>query len=210
MKKWIYRFIVLGFLLVVLCLGMYWYVDKFSENEVFDDINLLPEVGVGLVLGTSDRVSDGRPNVFFLRRIEAAYELYENRKVKKLLLSGDNGTEDYNEPERMKEALIAKGVPEGDLVLDYAGFRTLDSVVRANEIFGQDELIIVSQEFHNERAVFIAKNIGIDAYAYNADSPDFEMAPRVFLREILARVYMIWDLFIFDTEPRYLGEEIEI
>lgn len=210
MKKWIYRFIVLGFLLVVLCLGMYWYVDKFSENEVFDDVNLLPEVEVGLVLGTSDRVSDGRPNVFFLRRIEAAYELYENRKVKKLLLSGDNGTEDYNEPERMKEALIAKGVPEGDLVLDYAGFRTLDSVVRANEIFGQDELIIVSQEFHNERAVFIAKNIGIDAYAYNADSPDFEMAPRVFLREILARVYMIWDLFIFDTEPRYLGEEIEI
>lgn len=210
MTKWIYRFIVLGLLGAGLCFGMYWYVGQFAENEVFDDINLIPEVEVGLVLGTSARARDGRPNVFFLRRIEAAFELYENGKVEKLLLSGDNGTQDYNEPERMKEALIDKGIPEEDLVLDYAGFRTLDSVVRANEVFGQDELVIISQEFHNERAIFIAKNIGIDAYAYNADSPDFERAPRVFIREFLARVYMIWDLFIFDTEPKYLGEEIEI
>jgi SanA protein len=210
MLKWIYRIGLLSILILGLCIGMYWYVSAYAENELFENAGDIPEVRVGLVLGTSDRLSNGRKNLFFLGRIDSAFELYENGKVEKLLLSGDNSTEFYNEPQTMKEALILKGVPEEDLVLDFAGFRTLDSVVRANEVFGLNEMIIVSQKFHNERAVFIAGNLGMDVYALNAKSPDFRIAPRVFIREVLARVYLIWDLFIFDTDPKFLGEEIEI
>ncbi len=210
MFKWFYRFGVVIILISLFLLGVNWYVSKYAENDVYDSIDDLPEVRVGLVLGTSNRVSDGRPNIFFLRRIDAGVELYENGKVEKLLLSGDNSTLEYNEPEMMKEAFIEAGIPEEDLVLDYAGFRTLDSVVRAAEVFGVEEMIVVSQKFHTERAIFIARNIGIDAYGYNADSPGFEMAPRVFVREVFARVYLVWDLFINDTEPKFLGDEIEV
>lgn len=210
MLKWIYRISLLGLLALALCFGMYWYVSAYAENEIFEEVVDLPEVRVGLVLGTSDKLSNGRKNLFFLGRIDSAFELYESGKVDKLLLSGDNSTEYYNEPQTMKDALILKGIPEDDLVLDYAGFRTLDSVVRANEVFGLNEIIIVSQKFHNERAVFIAGNLGMDVYALNAESPEFEIAPRVFIREVLARVYLIWDLFIFDTDPKFLGEEIDI
>jgi SanA protein len=82
--------------------------------------------------------------------------------------------------------------------------------VRAKEIFGLDEMIVVSQEFHNERALFLARNMGIEAYAYNAESPNFGVAPRVYMREILARVYMVWDVYINETDPKFLGEELEI
>lgn len=189
---------------------MYWYVGKYAEDYLSDTVLDLPEVEVALVLGTSERVSDGRLNVFFVNRMRAAYELYEEGKIEKILVSGDNGREDYNEPESMKNALVNLGVAEEDITLDYAGFRTLDSVVRAEEIFGLDEMIIVSQKFHNERALFIARSRGLEAYAYNARSPQFEMAPRVFVREVLARVYMIWDLYVNDTGPKYLGEELEV
>ena len=202
--------IVLGLFAFMICCGMYWYVGKYAEDYLFDTVLDLPEVEVALVLGTSERVSDGRLNVFFVNRMRAAYELYEAGKIEKILVSGDNGREDYNEPESMKDALVNLGVAEEDITLDYAGFRTLDSVVRAEEIFGLDEMIIVSQKFHNERALFIARSRGLEAYAYNARSPEFGMAPRVFIREVLARVYMIWDLYVNDTGPKYLGEELEV
>jgi SanA protein len=202
--------IVLGLFAFMICCGMYWYVGKYAEDYLSDVVLDLPEVEVALVLGTSERVSDGRLNVFFVNRMRAAYELYEAGKIEKILVSGDNGREDYNEPESMKDALMNLGVAEEDITLDYAGFRTLDSVVRAEEIFGLDEMIIVSQKFHNERALFIARSRGLEAYAYNARSPQFGMAPRVFIREVLARVYMIWDLYVNDTGPKYLGEELEV
>lgn len=210
MLKWLYRMIVLGLFAFMICCGMYWYVGKYAEDYLSDVVLDLPEVEVALVLGTSERVSDGRLNVFFVNRMRAAYELYEAGKIEKILVSGDNGREDYNEPESMKDALMNLGVAEEDITLDYAGFRTLDSVVRAEEIFGLDEMIIVSQKFHNERALFIARSRGLEAYAYNARSPQFGMAPRVFIREVLARVYMIWDLYVNDTGPKYLGEELEV
>jgi SanA protein len=210
MFKWIYRICLIGGIGLVFCLGVNWYVGEFSENYVFEDFSQVPVTEVALVLGTGPKVADGRDNLFFLYRIQAANDLYQNKKVEKLLLSGDNSREDYNEPQAMKEALLELGVLEEDIVLDFAGFRTLDSVVRAKEIFGLDEMIVVSQEFHNERALFLARNMGIEAYAYNAESPNFGVAPRVYMREILARVYMVWDVYINETDPKFLGEELEI
>lgn len=210
MFKWVYRFSLISLIGLLFCLGVNWYVGKFSEDYIFDDFNKVPATEVALVLGTGPKVSDGRDNLFFLYRIQAANDLYQNGKVEKLLLSGDNSREDYNEPQAMKDALIDLGVLEEDIVLDFAGFRTLDSVVRAQEVFGVGEMVVVSQEFHNERALFVARNMGINAYGYNAKSPNFGVAPRVFMREILARVYMVWDVYINETEPKYLGEEVEI
>src|SRR5690606_11301793 len=110
---------------------------------------------VALVLGTSRMLADGRPNRYYAFRIEAALALFHAGKCEKIVVSGDNGTVTYNEPEDMKADLIAGGVPEERIVCDYAGFRTLDSVVRFKEVFGQTTGIVVSQRFHNERAIFI-------------------------------------------------------
>src|SRR3954471_14168799 len=126
----------------------------------------LPGVKVGLVLGCSQRMQDGRTNLFFQSRIDAAAALFRAGKVQYLLLSGDNSRQGYDEPSDMRRALEAAGVPRSRIVLDYAGFRTLDSVVRAREVFGVLRLIIVSQHFHNVRAVYLARAHGMEAYGF--------------------------------------------
>lgn len=205
-----WRLLTLATMGILFSVGTYMYVSIYAEDYVYDSVLELPEDSVALVLGTTPRTSDGRRNIFFLNRINAAVELYESGKAQYFILSGDNSTEEYNEPEVMKQSLTEKGIPEDVITLDYAGFRTLDSMVRAKEVFGQEELIVVSQKFHNERAVFIGRSKGIDVVAFNAVSPEFEMAPRPFLREVLARVNMLWDLFINDTDPKFLGEPVEV
>lgn len=133
------------------------------SGSVYRDVDKLPSYEVGLLLGTSPSVN-GMNNIFFSTRIEAAKTLYERGKIQHILVSGDNATKSYNEPEAMKKALIKAGIPESAITLDYAGFRTLDSVVRAREIFGQaDGFIIISQPFHVERALFLARANGIEA-----------------------------------------------
>jgi len=121
-------------------------------------------------------------------------------------VSGDNNTVYYNEPKDMLNALMALGVSQADITLDFAGFRTLDSVVRSKLIFGQDELIIITQDFHCYRALFIADYYGMDAVAFSADNKD-QLPLSLAIREILARTNTVLDLYVFNRGPKFLGEK---
>ena len=139
--------------------------------------------------------------------MSAAARLYALGKVGHIIVSGDNRTKFYNEPMEMKKALIKLGVPESAITLDYAGLRTLDSVVRSKEIFGQDHITIITQPFHSYRALFISKYYNIDAVALVALEPVDEPAVSVYVREYFARAKAILDLYVLKTGPRHLGEK---
>jgi SanA protein len=147
-----------------------------------------------LVLGTSHRMLSGVPNPFFANRIATAADLYSNGKVIHFILSGDNSTPYYNEPVEMKKALMRQGVPESAITLDYAGLRTLDSIVRCKEIFGQNSIIIITQPFHSYRALFISNYYHMDAVALVAQEPSQEISLQVYFREYFARTKAIFDL----------------
>ena len=125
-------------------------------------------------------------------------------------MSGDNRKKEYNEPRAMRDALIKKGISEDHIILDYAGFRTFDSMIRAEKVFGQDSFIVISQPFHNERAVFIARKSGIEAYGFNARDVDVAAGFKTKLREVGARVKMILDIYVLHTEPKFLGDPVII
>jgi len=164
---------------------------------------------VGLVLGTAKYLKSGRLNLYFKYRIDATTKLYKAGKIDFVLVSGDNGNTEYDEPTDFKEALIEKGIPAEKIYLDYAGFRTLDSVVRAKEIFGQEKITIISQQFHNERAIYLAKKKGIEAVGFNAKDVSGRYGLRVRLREYLARTKVFIDILL-RVKPKFLGDKIEI
>lgn len=180
-----------------------------SDKYIYDRVEDIPYNKVGLVLGTSRFLGNGTPNLYFNYRIDAAAALFKAGKINYIVVSGDNSRKTYNEPEDMKNELIKKGIPENVIYLDYAGFRTLDSVIRVEEIFGQQQFTIISQQFHNERAVFIARYYNLDPYAYNAKDVDIKVGLKTRIREIFARVKVFIDIFT-GKEPRFLGESIEI
>lgn len=165
-----------------------------TKKLLYSDITAVPTHKVGLLLGTNPYLKNGNPNKYFTYRIEAAVALYEAGKIQYILVSGDNHKLGYNEPEEMKQALISKGVPEDRIVLDYAGFRTLDSVVRAKEVFGNEQFVIISQQFHNERALFLALHNGIKAVGFNAQDVTAYYGFKTRLREYLARTKLFLDL----------------
>lgn len=180
-----------------------------SRGRLFDDPAAVPETRAALVFGTTSRVS-GRENLYFRYRIDAAAEIWDAGKVDTIIVSGDNRTRAYNEPRDMRRALIARGVPGDRIASDYAGLRTLDSVVRAKEIFGADSLLFVSQRFQNERAIYLAKANGIEAYGYNARDVSTQAGLKTRLREIGARVKMWLDVRFLNTRPRHLGEPVDL
>jgi len=184
-------------------------VNQVAKRFITDDLANVKPNNIGLLLGTSRNLKNGTKNEFFFNRIEAVIELYYSRKIKTIIISGDNSTTDYNEPMDMKTELVKNGIPDSLIYLDYAGFRTLDAVVRAKEIFGQNSFIIISQKFHNERAVFLARKFGIDAFGYNADEVQAYKGFKTKLREFFARDKMFIDLF-FSVKPKFLGEKIII
>ncbi|QIY91994.1 SanA/YdcF family protein [Chryseobacterium gallinarum] len=184
-------------------------IKKESETSVSYNITDVPETKTALLLGTGKTLNNGMPNAYFYNRIKAATDLYKSGKVKYIIVSGDNSTKDYNEPEDMQLALIQQGVPQDKIILDHAGFRTLDSVVRAKDIFGQTKLVIISQKFHNERAVFLAQQNGIDAFGYNAEDVNKYAGLKTNLREYLAKAKVYWDL-IFGVQPKFGGNKIII
>jgi SanA protein len=209
--RWVKKFFIalVIFSLVVLIVCNVWIV-KSTESRIFSEINELPDHRIGLVLGTSHRSVGGGPNPFFQNRIETASDLYRLGKIDHFILSGDNSTMFYNEPLEMRKALISKGVPPSAITLDYAGLRTLDSVVRSKEIFGQDKLTIITQSFHSYRAIFISNYYNIDAVAMVAEEPGLERTFKVRIREYLARTKAVLDLYIFKTAPRHLGEKQDL
>jgi SanA protein len=206
MKKFLLSLLVIVVLVVgafAICAHM---VESAGRGRVYDRIDEIPPREVGLVLGTSKHRPDGGPNPFFLYRIDAAAKLYHAGKVRRLLVSGDNHLNGYNEPADMREALIAQGVPSSVITLDYAGLRTLDSIVRAEKIFGLRRFTIVSQRDHDERALLIAHHYGLDTIAYAADDVDFHYAPKAHIHEWLAEIKVVLDLYILHTKPMYLGK----
>lgn len=187
-------------LLVALC---YWKVEHVSRGRVFRRAADAPAHEYALVLGTSRLGPSGWENLFFKHRIEAAVQLYEAGRVQRLLVSGDNRRRNYDEPTDMKEALMARGIPEAAIVLDYAGFRTLDSVYRAQSVFGQRQLLIISQPFHARRALVIADHFGLEAAAFGARDVSGQSGLKVWVREIFARVKLMLDLYVLRTRPHF-------
>lgn len=183
---------------------------KTNKKLCFDDIAQLPENKVGLLLGTSKYLKKGKKNLFYKNRIDAAAELYHAGKIKFIIASGDNRHKNYNEPKIMKADLIKRGIPSNKIYADFAGFRTFDSVIRSKEIFGQTKITVISQRFHNLRAVFIAKHFGIDAVAYNAKEVKGTEGTKIRFRELFARIKALLDIYILKTKPKFLGKKIQI
>ncbi len=204
---WLLFLVLACFLSLLLCNS---WINRSTVSQLYNDSNTIPARKVGLVLGASRNTIRGTNNMYFTFRIQAAYELYRTGKVQYLLLSGDNHTEGYDEPTDMRDALIKLGVPDSCIVLDYAGFRTLDSVVRCKEVFGEATITIISQEFHNQRAVFIANHSGVQAIAFNAQEVDSRYSLKTRIREYFARVKCVLDIYVLHTHPKFLGETIKI
>jgi SanA protein len=176
-----------------------------TTARIYADAASIPARDVGLLLGTRPIMPDGRNNLFFTHRIEAAAALFKAGKVRHLIVSGDNGRQEYDETTAMKDALLAKGVPADAITMDYAGFRTLDSVVRAKLVFGQSKVTVISQAFHDKRALFIADHSGIDAIALAAPGVGSAEGFLVRLREVFARAKAVADLFLLGARPKFAG-----
>ena len=203
---------VFGILLLLLTITLILsevVVTAGTDAKLFSSVEDVPQNKVGLLLGTSKRLTNGRRNLYYSYRIDAAVALFESGKIDYILVSGDNGTRYYNEPTTMQQDLIDRGIPAGRIVLDYAGFRTLDSIVRCKEVFGQEKVTVISQPFHNERALFIASRKGLEAVGFNARDVSSRYGLKVRIREQLARVKVIWDILV-GVEPKFLGEPVEI
>jgi SanA protein len=180
-----------------------------GAGKVHDDVERLPSDGVMLVFGCDDEI-DGRENLYFRYRIDAAAEVWKAGKARCVIVSGDNQTKYYNEPQRMRKALIEKGVPADKIICDYAGLRTLDSVVRAKEVFGVEKVVFISQRFQNERASYLAKANGMEYTGFNAKDVEGKGGLKTRLREVGARVKMWLDVKVLGTRPKHLGEKVPL
>lgn len=213
-KKYLFFGLFLAAVLIIFSVFVLIVVSEFlinqnSEGRLYDSVESIPKKKVGLVLGSSPLTSFGTINRFYEFRIDAAEELFRAGKVDFLLLSGDNSTPEYNEPQAMKDDLVERGIPEDRIFLDYAGFRTWDSIIRAKEVFGENDFVVISQKFHNQRALFVASQNGITAIGFNAQDVPTAISPRVWLRERLASVNAVVDVLI-GREPKFFGDQIVI
>jgi len=197
-------------LAAILVSGLMTYADRAcaraAQGRVFQSVADVPERQIGLVLGTSRETRHGKPNLHFKQRIEAAAALFRAGKVKHLLVSGDNHIASYSEPDDMRDALVAAGVPASAITCDYAGFHTLDSIVRAKEIFGVPRCTIITENFHCPRALWIASQHSLDAIAFAA--PDVRLKSwsiRADAREQLARAWCTVDACVLHRGPKFLG-----
>jgi SanA protein len=203
---WSALWLLLGVaLLIVACNS--WLLAANSAR-IFSSGADVPARDVALVLGTSPRVGRWK-NPFFEGRMDTAARLWRDGKVHHLLVSGDNSTRDYDEPTAMRDALLTRGVPASAITLDYAGFRTLDSLVRAREIFGLHDLLIVTDDWHQPRAIFLAAAAGLDALGVSSADLPWHMSGRTRIREWLSRVKAVADVCLLRTRPKYLGAPVK-
>lgn len=210
LRRWLLRFMVIGTHLTVALTAVYLVVWLMSRGRCYDTVAEVPHRICGLVLGTTPKVGS-QDNQFFKARIRAAADLFNAGKVTYLIVSGDNSRNGYDEPSEMKAALIAEGIPAKRIYCDYAGFRTLDSVVRARRIFGQREFTVISQTYHNERALYIAKRFGMpECVALNAGNAAADKMLTQNIRELFARIMAVLDVEFLKTQPKLLGEKIAI
>lgn len=207
-KRLIYGLIIIITLMVLTALGLDRWMSWKTAPYIYENLKSLPHRQVGVVLGTAKYYRGGGINQYYLYRMQGALNAYNSGKVNYLLLSGDNALHSYNEPMTMRKDLIAAGVDPADIVLDYAGFRTLDSIVRTRKVFDTNDFIIITQRFHCERALFIALHMGIQAQCYAVPSPKNMLNIRV--REVGARLGALADLYVMKREPHFLGPLIPI
>lgn len=203
-----YSFLSLLLLSLIIFGADYWVKSNAVEKNFTSTLSISKNK-VGLLLGTGKFNRNGYINAYYQYRIDAAIKLYKAGKIKSILISGDNSRKDYDEPSLMKEDLVKRGVPANVIYLDYAGFRTLDSIVRAKKIFGQSKITVISQKFHNERAIFLGESFGLDIIGFNAKSVSVKYGYKTQVREKLARVKMLIDI-VFGVSPKFLGEKIII
>ena len=206
--KWLIVLIPLT-ILSLLVGGIDYVVNSSTRKQIYISTHDIPKNKVGLLLGTAKYQDKGRQivNQYYQNRIDAAVALYMAGKIDYIIVSGDNSTIYYNEPATMKADLIARGVPAKRIILDNAGFRTLDSILRCRDIFGQTSFTIISQAFHNERAVYIANHKNLTTVAFNAADGDSYWS--VTIREKLARVKMMGDLMM-NRQANFYGDKIDI
>ncbi len=213
LRKWLIRLSMalgllgLGFFFFVLWINL--EVTKTGKQYAYDSVNAIPNNHCAVVLGTSKYLTTGKENHYYTYRIQSAVLLYKNKKIDYIIVSGDNKHKSYNEPVSMFNDLVEAGIPKEHIILDYAGFRTLDSVVRCFMVFGQHRFTVISQPFHNHRAIFIGRKRGLDVIAFNAGDQNGGPSVKVILREIGARVLLAYDLLV-GTQPHFLGEQIKI
>lgn len=208
MKKIIKIFLVIIFIIILLLGSVNFLVFLKSKKFVYQDINNIEKKKVALVLGA--RVySDGRLSDMLHDRVQSALELYQNGKVEKILLSGDHGRENYDEVSAMRDYLLENGVPGNDIFLDHAGFDTYDSMYRARDVFLVDSMIVVTQEFHLPRAVYIARSLDVDAIGFVADKQHYLFMVRNNIRESLARIKAFFNVLLH-SNPKFLGDKIPV
>lgn len=209
LRRWVWW--IVGFVVLMIVLGNRWVLNS-TESYVYTNWSLLPENDIGLVLGTSSYTGEGKPNPYFHGRIQAAVQLYQIGKIKHIIVSGANPDATYNEPRQMWRELTKAGIPANLITMDFAGLRTLDSMARAQHVFGLQRLTVITQEYHAYRAVFIGRKLGMRVVAYAPPGSEAGPGLQPYAREVFARVKAILDLFLLRTEPKFLGqpEPIEV
>lgn len=190
--------------------AMWLHISLVAAPALYSNVEEVPVRNVGLLLGTSPYLPDGRLNLFLEYRVRAAVELFEAGRIQHILVSGDNAHPSYNEPQMIRNALLSRGIPTDRIHLDYAGFRTLDSIVRARVVFGQKSFTVISQPFHVERALFIARRLHIDAIGYTARDVGGWGGLRTRMREVFARLAAILDVYFLGTGPKFYGPPVVI
>lgn len=210
-KRVIWGIIAIMITIIIVIVGCYFIVWNNSNSKTFDNIGDVPYNEVGILLGTSPRVANGNPNFYYINRITATADLYKAGKINRIIASGGDYSQrasgGYNELIAMRDSLVIRGVPDSVIILDYDGTRTLNSIVKAKEIYGIDRFTIISQEYHNERAIFLASLNGIDAVGYNA-KPSHIKIKRIKNegREYFARVKLFVDV-ILGEKPKFEKNE---
>ncbi|HIP61448.1 MAG TPA: vancomycin resistance protein [Sulfurovum sp.] len=209
--KYVLKFLLVVVLVVLVVIGIDTYVRYSANTDIYNDISKVPTKRAALVLGTAKHLGGGRKNYFYIYRMRAAISLWKAGKIKAIIVSGDNGSKYYDETTTMQQDLIKAGIPKRYITLDYAGFRTLDSIIRAEAIFDIEDYIIISQRFHLERALFIARAKGHKAIGFVAkDIPGTAAAYRMKFREYLARTKAFLDVYILQTDPKFYGDKVKV
>jgi SanA protein len=196
-------------LAVIVLLCNYWII-RNTRCQIYSDINSVPANDVALVLGANKNSRWGGENLFFRYRIDAAVALFKAGKIKHIIVSGDNHIKEYDEATDMCDALVKMGIPDSCITLDFAGFRTLDSMVRCLKVFGQNKVTVISQHFHNERAVFIGNYYNMEVVAFDAKDVPGQYSLKTRIREYFAKFKAVLDLYILRTGPKFQGPEEKI
>jgi SanA protein len=207
LKVYFKRMSLLVFVLILSVLGLNLGIYFYARKHIYKDIDNVPPAYTAIVLGAGAR--NHKVSSVLQDRLETALALYKKGKVKRLLLTGDHGRKEYDEVNTMKDYLVARGVPEKDIFLDHAGFDTYDSMFRAKELFEVRDAIVITQDFHLNRSLFLARNLGLDASGFAADRRVYNGRKYYAFREKFTICKAAFDV-LFHSKPRFLGEKIPI